>query len=101
MPTIASTNMLDRLGPKRSDLAFVKSKLEAPGARFLVLADLKPVIRSNPQRTEARLAWFSLADLANFGLPTTEALFLGADKAGNGHFAVAVTEHRTRNVPGA
>ena len=30
-----------------------------------------------------------------------DALFLGVDKAGNGHFAVAVTEHRTRHVPGA
>ena len=30
-----------------------------------------------------------------------EALFLGVDKASNGHFALAVTEHRTRNVPGA
>ena len=27
--------------------------------------------------------------------------FLGIDKASNGHFALAVTEHRTRNVPGA
>lgn len=59
MPTVGSTVMLDRLGPKRSDAEFLKSKLEAPGARFLVLADLKPVIRSNAQRTEAKLAWFS------------------------------------------
>ena len=43
MPTVGSTLMLDRLGPKRSDAEFLKSKLEAPGARFLVLADLKPV----------------------------------------------------------
>ena len=37
------------------------SRRRAP--RFLVLADLKPVIRSNAQRTEARLAWFSNGDL--------------------------------------
>ena len=73
-----------------------------PGARFLVLADLKPVVRSNAQRTEAKLAWFSREDLTEFGLPLAEALFLGVDKAsGNGHFALAVTEHRTRHVPGA
>ena len=101
MPTLGSTTLLDRLGPKRSDAEFLKSKLEAPGARFLVLADLKPVIRSNAQRTEAKLAWFSRADLAEFGLPSAEAMFLGADNEGNGHFALAVTEHRTRNVPGA
>ena len=101
MPTVGSTVMLDRLGPKRSDAEFLKSKLEAPGARFLVLADLKPVIRSNAQRTEAKLAWFSHAELTEFGLPSAEALFLGVDRASNAHFALAVTEHRTRNVPGA
>src|SRR4029079_18621083 len=85
MPTVGSTVILDRLGPKRSDAEFLKSKLEAPGSRFLVLADLKPVIRSNAQRTEAKLAWFSYAELTKFGLPSGEALFLGIDKASNAH----------------
>src|SRR5688572_1647341 len=88
MPTVGSTLMLDRLGPKRSDAEFLKSKLEAPGARFLVLADLKPVIRSNAQRTEAKLAWFSHQDLTQFGFPLADAFFLGIDKASNGHFAL-------------
>src|SRR5262249_56136291 len=30
-----------------------------------------------------------------------DALFVGVDRAGQGHFAISVTEHRTRNVPGA
>src|SRR5439155_4482254 len=77
MPTVGSTVMLDRLGPKRSDAEFLKSKLESRGARFLVLADLKPVIRANAQRTEAKLAWFSREALAQFGFPIAEALFLG------------------------
>jgi NAD+ diphosphatase len=101
MPTVGSAVTLDRLGPKRSDAAFLQAKLEAPGARFLVLADLKPVIRSNAERTESRLAWFSRQDLQEFGLPLADALFLGIDTAGHAHFAIAVTEHRTRNVPGA
>src|SRR5215510_13513349 len=103
MPTVGAMVMLDRLGPKRSDADFLKSKLEAPGSRFLVLADLKPVIRSNPQRTEAKLAWFSREDLIEFGLPVAESLFLGVERtaAARGYFALAVTEHRTRNVPGA
>ena len=63
MPTVGPTLMLDRLGPKRSDAEFMKSKLEAPGARFLLLADLKPVIRSNAERTTAKLAWFSREEL--------------------------------------
>ena len=101
MPTVGSTVSLNRLGPKRSDAEFLRAKLEAAGARFLVLADLKPVIRSNAQRTESRLAWFSLRELQEFALPVADALFLGVDAEDNAHFAVAVTEHRTRNVPGA
>ncbi len=101
MPTVGATLMLDRLALKRSDADFIKSKQNAPGARFLLLADLKPVIRSNPERTTAKLAWFSLEDLAEFRLPVEEALFLGVDDGLGGHFALAVTEHRTRHVPGA
>ena len=65
MPTVGSTLMLDRLGPKRQRCRVPEIQLEAPEARFLVLADLKPVIRSNAQRTEAKLAWFSNQDLTN------------------------------------
>jgi NAD+ diphosphatase len=101
MPTVGATTMLDRLGPKRSDAEFVKLKLEEPHTRFLVLADLKPVIRANAQRTTAKLAWFSHEELSTFGLPVNEALFLGVDPQAHAYFALAVTEHRTRNVPGA
>jgi NAD+ diphosphatase len=93
--------MLDRLGPKRSDAEFLKAKLEAPGARFLVLADLKPVIRSNADRSSAKLAWFSRPQIAELGLPIADALFLGVDREGNAHLALAVSEHRTRHAPGA
>ena len=79
MPTVGATVMLDRLGPKRSDAEYVKSKQDAPGARYLLLADLKPVIRSNAERTTAKLAWFSGQELAEYGLPVAEALFLGVD----------------------
>jgi NAD+ diphosphatase len=101
MPTVGATTLLDRLGPKRSDAEFLKSKLESAGARFLVLADLKPVIRSNPERTKSRLAWLSRHQIDQLGLPVADALFLGVDQAGNGHFALTVTEHRTRHIPGA
>lgn len=101
MPTVAATTILDRMGPKRNDPDFLKGLMEAPAARFLVLADLKPVIRANAERTTANLAWFSREELAGLDLPVADSLFLGVDKAGHGHFALAVTEHRTRNVPGA
>ena len=101
MPTLSTTTVLERMGPKRADVDWLAAQLAAPGARFLVLADLKPVIVSNAERTEAKLRWYSRADLTSLGLPTGDALFLGLDKAGNGHFAISVTEHRTRHVPGA
>ena len=63
MPTVGATTILDRLGPKRSDAEFIKSQVEAPGSRFLVLADLKPVIRSDAERTSARLAHLTKTDL--------------------------------------
>jgi NAD+ diphosphatase len=101
MPTVGPTTMLDRLAHKRGDDTFVQSKLKEPGTRILLLADLKPVIRSNPDRTIAKLAWFSPAEIAGFGLPVADSLLLGVDSAGTGHFVLAVNEHRTRHVPGA
>jgi NAD+ diphosphatase len=101
MPTVGPMLMLDRLSLKRSDEAFIKASLDLPGARFLLLADLKPVVRSNPERTSSRLAWFSRAELVEFGLAVSEAYFLGADEASVAHFVLAVSEHRTRHVPGA
>src|SRR5262249_5568829 len=90
IPTVGATRMLDRLGPKRADAEFLKPKLEAQGARFLVLADLKPVIRSNAERTNAKLAWFSRPEIAELGLPMADALFLGVDRDGNAHCPLAV-----------
>jgi NAD+ diphosphatase len=101
MPTVATMLMLDRLAQKRSDEAFIKSQLDSPAARVLLFADLKPVVRSNADRTESKIAWFSPAELAEFKLPVTDALFLGSDANSVPHFALAVTEHRTRHVPGA
>jgi NAD+ diphosphatase len=101
MPTVGATTMLDRLSSKRSEEAFVKSQLDRPGARVLLLADLKPVVRSNPERTVSRLAWFSPGELSELKLPVADAFFLGVDQAAVPYFVLAVTEHRTRHVPGA
>ena len=102
MPTVGATTMLDRLGHKRSDAAFVQSKLDAAGARFLLLADLKPVIRSNARAHHGQ-AGVVLARGAgcSSGCPWRSALVLGRRPGRRGHFALAVTEHRTRHVPGA
>ncbi len=101
MPTLSTTTLLDRAGPKRSDAEWVGARLADAAARFLVLADLKPVIVSSADRRNATLRWFSRAEMEGMDLPLSDSLFLGLDGEGRGHFAVSVTEHRTRHVPGA
>ena len=101
-PTLGATTLLDRQSLRRKDDAYIKQLMEAPGAQFLVLADQKPVIRSNAERTEGNIRWFAKADIERLGLPLEEGLFLGVDLAtGAGHFAIAVTEHRARHAPGS
>jgi NAD+ diphosphatase len=101
-PTLGSSTLLDRLSHKRCDAAFIEALSTAPEARFLVLADQKPIIASNEARDTAALRWFSRAELVALGLPVEEALFLGIDREiGAGHFALAITEHRVRVSPGA
>lgn len=100
-PTLGASTLLDRQSHKRADEAYLNGLMSAPNARFLVLADQKPVIQSNPERTKGAIRWFTRADLERLGLPVQDSLFLGVDrKTGAGHFVVAVTEHRARNAPG-
>ncbi len=92
---------IDRLSTQRTDSAWLEAQQKAPGARFMVLADLSPVIRSNEARTNAALAWFSPEQIAGFRLPVSEALFLGRDKStGDNLFAICVPEHMARLAPG-
>ncbi|MEQ1648064.1 MAG: NAD(+) diphosphatase [Hyphomicrobiaceae bacterium] len=102
-PTIGTTSILDRQGMKRSDEAYLAGLLAKSATRFMLLADQKPVINSNAERTEATIRWLTRADIEKAGLPVTndETLFLGVDRqSGIAHFAIGVTEHRTRNAPG-
>ena len=102
MPTVATTTMLDRLGPKRSDKEFIAGKIDDQNARFMVFTDLKPVIVSNAERTSGQLRWLSKAEVTELGLPITDAMFLGLGKEdGHPHFAIAVTDHLARTMPGA
>ncbi len=104
IPTLGTTMALDRQGLKRSDEAYLAGLLARADARFLVLADQKPVIRSNKERTEVAIRWLTRADLELAGLPfaAEEVLFLGVDRtSGVPHFAIGVTEHRTSHAPGA
>lgn len=99
-PTLGTTSVLDRQSTRRPDAAYLKDLAEREDARFLILADQKPVIRSNAERTEAHIRWLSRADLERAAMPLEDPFFLGVDrKTGAGHFAFAYTEHRTRHSP--
>jgi NAD+ diphosphatase len=106
-PTLAATTLLDRQSSKRGDEAYLAGLKARDDARFLLLADFKPIINSNEARTEASIRWFSGAELAPLELPTDDAMFLGVEPAGSGQrggagrFALAFTEHRVRYAPGA
>ncbi len=101
-PTISTTTSLDRQGMRRSDEPYISGLLKDPAARFLVLVDQKPVIRGNKGRTEAAIRWLTQAEMAITELALDAPLFLGVDrKSGAGHFAIAVTEHRSAHAPRA
>lgn len=102
LPTLGTAMSIDRAAARRSDAAFVEGLRNAPAARFMVLADQKPVVVSNDERTASHVRWFAKGQLEELGLPVAEAMFLGVDRAdGAGCFAVAVSEHRVRNAPGS
>jgi len=100
MPTLGTQRTLDRVSVKRADEAWLSEQLSASAARFMVLTDLKPVITSSADRSQATIRWFSRAELASLGLPTADALFLGLTGEGHGRFAITITEHRARAVQG-
>ena len=100
MPTVGATTLLARMGAQRANKEWLAERLAAPGARFCVLADLKPVILASADRSRSQIRWFSRVELMLMGLPTADSLFLGVDAQQNGHFAVAVSEHQAHHAPG-
>lgn len=102
LPTLAASTLLDRESQKRNDPEYLEQLLAAPGSRFMILSDHKPVIWSNADRTEGGIRWFTREQVQGFGLPIAEAYFLGVDKeTRDGRFAISATDHRVRNAPGA
>lgn len=96
-PTLHSSTRLDRQSEKRRDTAHIAALAANPEARFIVLTDTKPVIRSNAERTEASLRWFTSAEIAGTGLSLPEPMFLGVERDnGAGRFAISLTEHQIK-----
>ena len=101
-PTLGPTLSLDRMSEKRADKEEMARLAEAETSRFFVLAGAKPVVVSNEDRTDARIRWFSGAEVNELGLAVHEAIFLGRDPLdGHGIFAVATSEHYARGAPQA
>ncbi|MEO0731081.1 MAG: NADH pyrophosphatase zinc ribbon domain-containing protein, partial [Pseudomonadota bacterium] len=100
-PTLTASTQLHRESERRSDEKYIEKQLASADARFMLLADYKPVIWSNDERTDGGIRWFTADDLRGYGLPIQDSIYLGVTKDGaHPRFAVAATEHRVRNAPG-
>lgn len=107
-PRLRASARLDRQSQKRTDEAYLESRLNDAKSRFLVLAGHKPVILSNgtPSGDDGEptgeIRWFTRDEMQELGLPVADAYFLGIDPADDSaKFAISVSEHRARNAPGA
>ena len=73
IPTVRTTTLLDREGMKRSDAAFISTQLASKQARFMILADLKPVINASADKKSGSLRWFNPGDIARLELGEVKA----------------------------
>lgn len=97
VPQTFTGNPLDRAAAARRDPSWVGSRLEDRTSRFLILRDLRPLLRENAGGL--RIAWKN-GEIV--GLPGTrrtdlETVLLGVDGNGSAHFAVDVD----RDGPGS
>lgn len=100
MQHIAPQTVLNRMGEKRSDRAWIEAQRAAADARFHLLIDYKFAIRSNEDRTDTRLRSFSLAEIEAAGIDPRGAYFLGLYNGGAPVFAVAVSAADAMALPG-
>ena len=94
-PTLGPATGLDRLAHRRGDQEHLAGLAASAHARFMVLVGGKPVIRSSADRSAARLAWLSHAELTPLlGQEATRAaIFLGLTRdSGAGRFPIACDE---------
>lgn len=79
VPTIGSAALLDRDNGTRLDATAAALALAAPATRFLVLINGRPLIRSDVERTSARILWLDDAGVAALDLDRAEPtlIYLG------------------------
>lgn len=100
-PTLGTTQLLDRASAKRADVEWMRAQRTSEAARFMILVDLKLVIAPGPERNSGEIRWLSTREVEALALSTDDALFLGLDGEGRGHFAIPITDHLARATPGA
>src|SRR3712207_3803347 len=87
MPTIRPQLMLNRMGEKRGDRAWLEALRGSAEARYVLLADLKLAVVSNAERTETRLRTLPGGEVLDCGVQLRDALFLGLGEDGAPWFA--------------
>ena len=100
MPTLGPLTMLDRSSARRHDAEWMLAKAADPATRYLMLIERRIAIVADEARTTAALRHFSHRDIVAFGLADHPTSFLGLDAEGHAYFALDITEHRARVVPG-
>ena len=97
---IAAQTMLNRMGEKRRDDAWVGGLRCSPEACFHLLIDLKFAIRSEADRTNTRLRDFTADELGVLGIATENAVLLGTRDGGAPVLAVALSLADAADLPG-
>src|SRR5262245_33454547 len=92
---------LNRMGGQRGDTAWIDAQRRSARAHFLLLADLKLAIVSNEERTETALRRFRAGELADAGIETANALFLGVAADGAPTFAAVLSAADMARLSGA
>jgi len=100
-PILGASTLLDRQSEKRADREYIKALLKVDSTRIMVLAGGKPVVDTNEDRSKASLRWFEREALEQIKLPVEDSIFLGVERDGGaGRFALPITEHLARHIPG-
>ncbi|MEO0619284.1 MAG: NAD(+) diphosphatase [Pseudomonadota bacterium] len=91
---------IDRAAHLRSDKDWMAKAQLSPTARYFITIDEAPAIVANDERTKASIRWFTYADIEKFDFIREIPIFLGLDENEHPVFALNITEHRSRIMPG-
>lgn len=100
MPTLGPMRTLDRMGPRRTDEAWIAERVAASDTRYLLTIEHKPCIVATEPGTLTGLRWFSHEEIVALGIERHPVAFLGVENGARAYFAMDITEHRAKAVPG-